>query len=174
MTDKLENILNSFNFAPFLMWNEHKDNYIKNFNIIKKMDINNNIINNDIDNNCIDLLKDEFYSVENINIIQNKIIMSIYYKSNETLRINKIKYETLIQVMNSIWLKYCQFLPYDLKNQIKNLNNKVIEYIVPLLLKESKFYFNYLKDSDRTNLPIIDRPIKIFNDRKQTLPSFYK
>ena len=52
--------------------------------------------------------------------------------------------------------------------------NKVIEYIVPLLLKESKFYFNYLKDSDRTNLPILDRPVMIFKDRKQTLPAFYK
>jgi hypothetical protein len=174
MTENLQNILNSFNFAPFLMWNEHKNNYFKNLNIINKMDINNNIIDNNISNNCSDLLKDNFFSVENMNIIQNKIIMSIFYKSNETLRINKIKNETLIQVMNSIWLKYCQFLPYDLKKQIINLNNKVIEFIVPLLLKESKFYFNYLKDSDRTNLPILDRPIKITNDRKQTLPAFYK
>jgi len=174
MTDKLENILNSFNFAPFLMWNEHKDNYIKDFNIIKKMDINNNNIDNNIDNNCSDLLKDNFFSVENINIIQNKIIMSIYYKSNETLRINKIKYETLIQVMNSIWLKYCQFLPYDLKNQIKNLNNKVIEYIVPLLLKESKFYFNYLRDSNVSRLELLPKPLAVYNNRKQQLPSYYK
>jgi hypothetical protein len=41
-------------------------------------------------------------------------------------------------------------------------------------LKESQFYFNYLRDSDRTNLPQLDRPIMINKDRKQQLPSFYK
>jgi hypothetical protein len=174
MANNLNNILNSFNFAPFLMWNDHENNYIKDFNIINKMNINSNTINNNKNSDCSEILKDNFFSIENINIIQNKIIMSIFYKSNETLRINKIKYESLIQIMNSIWLKYCQFLPFDFKKQIQNLNNKVIEYIVPLLLKESKFYFNYLKDSDRTNLPILERPIMIFKDRKQTLPAFYK
>ena len=66
--------------------------------------------------------------------------------------------------MNHIWTNLCRFLPYDLKEQINELDNDVAEYIAPLLLKESQFYFNYLRDSDRTNLPQLDRPIMINKD----------
>ena len=107
-------------------------------------------------------------------IIQNMLIRDVFYKSNETLRINKIKSETLIQVMNHMWTNFCRFLPYDLKEQIRDLDKKVVEYLLPLLLKESQFYFNYLRDSDRTNLPLLERPMIVTKDRKQQLPSFYK
>ena len=62
----------------------------------------------------------------------------------------------------------------DLKGQIEDLDDKVVEYLVPILLKEAKFYFNYLRDSDRTNLPLFERPVMITNGRKQQLPSYYK
>jgi hypothetical protein len=177
--NKESNMLNVVSFAPFLMWNNHDNNYFKNVGKINNMAINENNIyetpkscNND--DNYADLMKEAFFSLENMDIIQNRIIISVYLKSNKTLRVNKIKNETLIQVMNHIWTNFCRFLPYDLKEQIDELDNKVTEYIAPLLLKESQFYFNYLRDSDRTNLPQLDRPIMINKDRKQQLPSFYK
>jgi hypothetical protein len=177
--NKESNVLNVVSFAPFLMWNNHDNNYFQNVGKINNMAINENNIyetpkscNND--DNYVDLMKEAFFSLENMDIIQNRIIISVYLKSNKTLRVNKIKNETLIQVMNSIWTNFCRFLPYDLKEQIDELDNRVVEYIVPLLLKESQFYFNYLRDSDRTNLPQLDRPIMINKDRKQQLPSFYK
>jgi len=43
-----------------------------------------------------------------------------------------------------------------------------------LLLKESEFYFNYLRDSNRTELPQLERPIMIVKGRKQQLSSFYR
>jgi hypothetical protein len=177
--NKESNVLNVVSFAPFLMWNNHDNNYFQNVGKINNMAINENNIyetpkscNND--DNYVDLMKEAFFSLENMDIIQNRIIISVYLKSNKTLRVNKIKNETLLQVMNSIWTNFCRFLPYDLKEQIDELDNRVVEYIVPLLLKESQFYFNYLRDSDRTNLPQLDRPIMINKDRKQQLPSFYK
>jgi hypothetical protein len=177
--NKESNVLNVVSFAPFLMWNNHDNNYFQNVGKINNMAINENNIyetpkscNND--DNYADLMKEAFFSLENMDIIQNRIIISVYLKSDKTLRVNKIKNETLLQVMNSIWTNFCRFLPYDLKEQIDELDNKVVEYIVPLLLKESQFYFNYLRDSDRTNLPQLDRPIMINKDRKQQLPSFYK
>jgi hypothetical protein len=177
--NKESNVLNVVSFAPFLMWNNHDNNYFQNVGKINNMAINENNIyetpkscNND--DNYVDLMKEAFFSLENMDIIQNRIIISVYLKSDKTLRVNKIKNETLLQVMNSIWTNFCRFLPYDLKEQIDELDNRVVEYIVPLLLKESQFYFNYLRDSDRTNLPQLDRPIMINKDRKQQLPSFYK
>ena len=173
------NIMDVVSFAPFLMWNEHDSKYFENVGINNKIAINDNNIydtsksctDND---NYTDLMTEAFFSVENMDIIQNMLIKNVFYKSNETLRINKIKQETLIQVMNSIWTNHCRFLPYNYKEQIRELNHKVSDYIVPLLLNEYKFYQNYLRDSNRTELPQLDRPIMIVKERKQQLPSFYK
>jgi len=171
-------ILDVVSFAPFLMWNEHNSKYFENIGTINKVALKDNNIYDTTkmhnDDSYADLMKDTFFSLENMDIIQNHIIKTVFYKSNQKLRINKIKTETLIQVMNNIWIKFCRFLPYDLKKQIEDLDIKVSEYLVPLLLKESEFYFNYLRDSDRSKLPPLDRPIMIVKNRKQDLPSFYK
>ena len=175
LTTSIDDIVS---FAPFLMWNEHNSKYFENIRSINSLAINNNIYdiektcNND--NNYADLMREAFFSSENIDIIQNLIIKNVYYQSNETLRVNKIKFETLIQVMNHMWTNFCRFLPYNLKEQIRDLDKKVSEYIVPLLLKESQFYFNYLRDSNPTKLQQLERPIMITKGRKQQLPSYYK
>ena len=172
---KSTDILDVISFAPFLMWNDNSD--IKIFEK-QTSSINNNHIydtNNTCDNdNYAELMKSAYFSSENMDIIQNMIIKNVFYNSKETLRINKIKSESLTQIMNHIWTNFCRFLPYDLQKQIKDLNQKVINHIVPLLLKESIFYSNYLRDSNRTKLPQLERPLMISKGRKQQLPSFYK
>ena len=176
---KDNNMLDVVSFAPFLMWNEHDSKYFENVGTINKLAMNDNKVY-DIQKTCndndnyVDLMKEAYFSLENMDIIQNMIIKEVFLRSNETLRINKIKSETLIQVMNNIWTNFCRFLPYDYKEQIRELDKKVMEYLVPLLLKESEFYKNYLRDSDRTNLPQLERPIMITKGRKQQMPSFYK
>jgi hypothetical protein len=176
---KENNILDTVSFAPFLMWNEHDSKYFENVGVINKTAINDNNIYDTSksctdNNNYSDLMTEAFFSVENMDIIQNMIIKDVFIKSKETLKINKMKQETLIQVMNNIWTKHCRFLPYDLKEQIRTINRKVAEYLVPLLINESKFYSNYLRDSNRTQLQQLPRPIMIVKERKQQLPSFYK
>ena len=166
-------------FAPFLMWNEHNGKYFESLGAINSLAINDNNVyatkqSCTDDDNYADLMKEAFFSLENMDIIQNRIIKTVFYKSNQTLRINKIKSETLIQIMNHMWTNFCRFLPYDLTEQIDDLDQKVVDYAVPLLLKESEFYFNYLRDSDRSNLPILERPLMISKGRKQQLPSYYK
>lgn len=174
-----KNMVNDVSFAPFLMWNDHNTKYFEGLQAINSMAINDNNtydvnqFNND-DNNYSDLMKEAYYSLENMDIIQNMIIKEVYYKSGEKLRINKIKSETLIQCMNHMWTNYCRFLPYNYKEQIRSLNHQVANYLVPLLLKESVFYFNYLRDANRSNLTPLERPIMIVKDRKQQLPSFYR
>jgi len=172
------NIMDVVSFAPFLMWNEHDSKYFENVGINNKIAMNDNTIYDTSksctdSNNYTDLMTEAFFSVENMDIIQNMLIKNVFYKSNESLRINKIKQETLIQVMNSIWTNHCRFLPYNHKEQIRELDNKVSDYLVPLLLNEEKFYLNYLRDSNRTNLPQLERPIMIVKERKQQLPSYY-
>ena len=164
----MTNILDIFNFAPFLMWNDHNNKYTDKIVLSNKMDINNNIIknNDDITNDNINIMKEVFFMKDNIDIIQYRIIMSIYCKSNKKLRIKEIKNEILVQIMNYIWSTCCKFLPYNFKEQINDLDNKVVNYCVPLLLKEAEFYFNYLRDIDRNNRQLLDRPIMVYNNKK--------
>lgn len=179
LESKKTDVLDVVSFAPFLMWNEHESKYFENVGAINSLAINDNNIydvqqtcNND--DNYADLMRESFFSAENMDIIQNMIIKTVFFQSEKKLRINKIKSETLTQVMNHIWINFCRFLPYDLKEQIRDLDRKVTQYLVPMLLKEANFYFNYLRDSDRTNLPQLERPIMINRERKQQLPSFYR
>ncbi|MDD4352752.1 MAG: hypothetical protein PHU71_07320 [Candidatus Gracilibacteria bacterium] len=179
LESKKTDILDVVSFAPFLMWNEHESKYFENVGAINSLAINDNNVYdiqqtcND-DNNYAELMKEAFFSAENMDIIQNMIIKTVFYQSGKKLRINKIKSETLFQVMNHMWTNFCRFLPYDLKEQIRELDRKVTQYLVPKLLNEAEFYFNYLRDSDRTNLPQLARPIMISRGRKQQLPSFYR
>jgi hypothetical protein len=173
-------VLDVVSFAPFLMWNVHDTKYFEEVGGINNIAINDNHVydtsqscTNDT-NNYAELMQEAFFSVENMDIIQNTLIKTVFYRSGEKLRINKIKQETLIQCMNHIWTNFCRFLPFNLKEQVEELDDKVVEYLAPLLLKESQFYFNYLRDSDRTNLPTLERPVMIAKGRKQQLPSFYK
>jgi hypothetical protein len=172
--------LDTVSFAPFLMWNVHDSKYFENVGNINSMAVNDNTIYDtskscNLDtNNYAEMMQEAFFSAENMDIIQNTLIKTVFYRSGETVRINKIKQETLIQCMNHIWTNFCRFLPYDLKQQIEDLDDKVVEYLAPLLLKEYTFYKNYLRDSDRTNLPQLERPIMVTKGRKQQLPSYYK
>ena len=152
----------NFQIAPFLLWNDHNKKYFEYMNKYNTIDNENNI----------ELMKDAFFSFENMDIIQNKIIKKLYLDSNETIKINKIKDESLIQVMNHIWLNKCKMLPYKLKEQIIELNYHTIEYIVPLLRKEYTFYMNYLRDIKISKNKLIDRPI--FVNKKKDLPSYIK
>jgi hypothetical protein len=167
LDSKKSNIIDVVSFAPFLMWNEHDDKY---FQTAGKINTNNYPTTD----NYAELMKEAFFSSENMDIIQNRIIYTVFEKSDQTLRINKIKNETLIQIMNQMWSTHCRFLPYNLREQIEDLDQKIIDYAVPLLLQESQFYLNYLRDADRTNLPPLERPIMINKNRKQQLPSYYK
>lgn len=172
-------ILDVVSFAPFLMWNEHDSKYNENIGAINTIAISDNTAY-DVKQSCsnpdsyADLMKEAFFSLDNMDIIQNMIIKNVWNQSGQTLRINKIKHETLIQIMNHMWINFCRFLPYDLKEQIRDLDHKVTDYAVPLLLKESKFYFNYLRDSNVNKLDTLSQPIMVTNNRKQQLPSFYK
>jgi len=169
--------LDTVSFAPFLMWNVHENKYFENVGLINDLAINDNNLYDTKDkhnsSNYAEMMRELFFSAENIDIIQNGLIKNVFFTSDETLRINKIKEETLIQYMNYVWTNFCRYLPYDFKNQINELDDKVIEQLTPLLLQEYQFYTNYLRDADRSNLPLLERAVMISKNRKQQLNSYY-
>jgi len=105
------------------------------------LNTNHSNSNND---NYAQLLTEAFYSIENMEILHTLIIKDVFLKSNEEVKINKIKDTTLKQIMDIIWTNQCKFLPYNLKEQIEELDDAVVNYCVTELLKQAEFYFKYL------------------------------
>jgi len=169
-------------FAPFLMWNNHENKYFENMGDINKIAINSNNLKQNIcnENNITseslndnedynDLLRNTFFCEDNIEYIQKMIIIRVYEDSNKQYRIRPQKNHNIIQIMNGIYETYCRHLPYNIKEQINELNIKVIEYSSKILLEETKVYYNYLRDIEPNKLNLLDRPE--YNSSKRSLPS---
>jgi len=185
-------------FAPFLIWNNHKEDYFNKIGNINTMSINNNNIIKDKCNKNIDLnknmnrydpydiniynnddnvlqdseilLRNVYYSQDNIIYIQKRIIIKVYEDSDKQYRLKPQKQEIIIQVMNGIYETYCRHLPYNIKEQISELNEKVIEYCSKLLLEETRVYYNYLRDIEPNKLNLLERPE--YNSSRKVLPSY--
>jgi hypothetical protein len=73
--------------------------------------------------------------------------------------------------MNSIWLAYCKYLPYNFDKQIEELDFKLIDYAIDKLYQEAIFYQNYLRDSDIQNNIHLPTPENSRNRRSNNLSS---
>lgn len=151
--------------APFLFWNDHKQNYFQRFTNEKQCEERNC---QDADN--AELVKEAFFLRENIEIIQNSIIRTIAKKHK--VIISRQKEEDLIILMNGIYHDYARHLPYNLKEQVQELNDRVVNFIVPWLVNEITAYQNYLIDSN-TPLRPPELPMNVAKNRKESLPSVY-
>lgn len=104
-----------------------------------------------------DLTK-SFFSKENINNIQKKIIQGVLEMSNSQMKIEPQKEENVLIVMKQIFSDHAHFLDSNhLSQQISFLNQKVCEYCIPNIYNNYLSYAKYYHDSQ--NLPIpLERP----------------
>lgn len=92
-----------------------------------------------------------FFSKKNIQIIQNGIRAKIYEKTKMTIAEQDTT--QILLVMRYMYFHYGKNLPYNFKEQISDLNMRVYEYLIPLILSEMKQYFTYIQDSFTTLRP---------------------
>jgi hypothetical protein len=71
-------------------------------------------------------LEDLFFSDENIDIINKQLILSVWKKSNKQYKINFQEKNKLIVVMRYIFIEYAKHLPYNITQQINELNCIVV------------------------------------------------
>ena len=71
-----------------------------------------------------------FFSKENIGLLQNAIKRGVYELSKQQYIIGDQNCDELKIIMRSIYFQESRNLPSDITNQIKGLNQKVIEYSV--------------------------------------------
>jgi hypothetical protein len=116
------------------------------------------------------LLAKIFFHPKNVDLIQKQIIIQVFRRSNGEYMIEKQDETTLQIVMRSIFLQHAKHLPNHIKEQITELDNMVVDAVVPDILSEIKAHFTYLKTvfSPRE---IMDHPVNVSNAGKKTLPS---
>jgi hypothetical protein len=102
-------------------------------------------------------LSGAFFSKENMKILQNGIRAGVYQKSGETQVIGEQDYDTLKIIMRSIFLENAKNAPTDIRGQIQELNQIVMNYCIDQIMIELKGYMIYLKDITSMHVPI-DHP----------------
>ena len=110
-----------------------------------------NTVNRLYSGNC---LSEMYFSKENIDIIQQGIINSVYNKSNGSYTISRQSDNELIIIMRSIYFQYGKNLNFNINEQIKELNTLVINWSVDEIISNIKQYLDYRKNVSTLPVPL--------------------
>ena len=112
-----------------------------------------------------------YFSEENINRLQEMIKYEVYErtKGKYLLQVNQNETDLLI-VMRDVYLTDAVHSPYKIIHQVKVLNKKTIEKIVPDMISMIKQDEEYVKQLDRPIIPI-PLPVNVNRKGRLQLPS---
>ena len=184
--DKYKN--NDFTFEGNLIFNYHDDNNnsnnsnIKNYNKYTDIDNNNVERNNWATENSIQksLLKsvytptplgELFFSPDNIKRVQNKIKKNIFIETKGKYKLQVDQNDSdLLVVMRAVYIQDSYNSPYRIVHQVKELNQKVINRILPDMISNIKQNEEYLNVIDKPIDPI-PLPVNVSRAGRLSLPS---
>ena len=135
--------------------------------LLIKTNRNHNMKSN-LKNVTSNLLNETFFSIANINIIQNCIRHTVWINSNKQFIISPQSETQLEIIMRSIYLQYSKNIPYNIKEQIEELNNLVIDASVPSIMSNIKQYIGYKKDLI-SGPTFMERPKNVSSSGSKTL-----
>jgi hypothetical protein len=117
-------------------------------------------------------LSKAYFSVQNQQIIQNGIRAGVYKLSNEKYVISEQSDSELKIAMRTIYLNHCENRTGNIKEQIQELNQYVLDYCVPRVYGEAKGYLQYLKDASTLVVPMA-HPIHTSTDKTLELKPWF-
>lgn len=145
--------------TPFLFLQEHR----KNYNNMATTALKGIQINSE--------LSKLFFSDKNIKRIQHMIRKEIYRRTNGEFRLDiDQELRDLFIAMRAVYMEHARFLPNQIVRQVKRLNLKVIDEVVPGMITEIKQEYGYLKEINKP-LTMIPLPLNANNAGRRTLPS---
>ena len=118
------------------------------------------------------MLSTAFFSSDNIRIIQNAIKKGVYSASNGNFVISDQDEDTLKIIMRSIFLQNSKNSDNNIKNQIIELNDKVVRYAVPQIYGEAEGYIRYKHDVSTLATPI-ERPLSTYHNNELEFKKFF-
>lgn len=125
----------------------------------------------DVNPETEDELSKMFYAQENMRRIQKKIRQTVFERTKGQFRLDVDQDDQdLLVTMRAVFLEHARFLPFRIVHQVKDLNKRVVEYIVPEMITEIKQYYGYIKEISEPLKPI-PRPVNVNNAGRKTLPA---
>ncbi|NBX51984.1 hypothetical protein EBT25_19115 [bacterium] len=99
-------------------------------------------------------LNEIFFSQRNIDLLQDAIRYAVYQKSCGKYVIDRQSENELKVIMRATYLEYGNYTSYNVLDQVKALNARVIDYCVGRILPEIGMYDYYKKDISRLPDPM--------------------
>lgn len=118
-------------------------------------------------------LSNAFFSQKNIQIIQNGIRAGVYKQSNGQYTIGQQDCDSLKIVMRSVFLQYSANLQTNIKSQINELNQLVLNYCIQQVYSEAQGYMKYLFDASTLVVPIAHPIYSKTNDKELVLKPWF-
>ena len=118
------------------------------------------------------LLSTTFFSLENIQIIQNGIRSGVYEMTNKQHIIDEQDYDTIKTIMRSIFMQYSLNQEKNIREQVSALNKLVLDYSVPKVYNELLSYFKFRRDISTLATPI-QHPTLLSVDKTTELKNFF-
>lgn len=116
-------------------------------------------------------LQKQFFADKNINYLQKKIKKNVNKKSKSKYTISEQDLKILKIIMKSIYLQYGKNLEKDICNQVKALNELVVNYSVRNIMSNVELYLTYKKRVSFNPMPL-GRPKYISNAGTKTNENF--
>jgi hypothetical protein len=106
-------------------------------------------------------LSNLFFSKENMQILQNGIRAGVYKMSGEKkIVVPPQNVDALKIIMRSTYLQYAEHYPDRITEQIKRLNDIVLDYSVKFVHGEAVAYLKYMQDQSSLVMPFdIPQPV---------------
>ena len=147
---------------PIAYFNDNKQANKLRYEIIKNQVRINECEQGDLENT--------FFSDENIVLINKQLILTVFKKTKGQYKISNQTTESLTIVMRYVFLEHAKHLPYNILEQIRELNFRVVTEIVPIIITQITQRTEYLKtiSEPRGVLPL---PINAHGGPRQNLPS---
>lgn len=145
--------------TPFLFLQEHRKNY-KNMAPTALKGIQ-----------CQSELSKLYFSDENIRRIQRMIRKDVYLRTNGQFKMDVDQEQRDVFIaMRAVYMEQARFLPNQIVRQIKRLNMKVVDEILPGIMTNVRQEYGYLKEINKPLTPI-PLPQNVNNAGRQQLPS---
>ena len=115
-------------------------------------------------------LSETFFSELNMKRLQDMLRFAVYKASGNKYVIGKQNTTDLIIIMRAMYLQYAKHLPTQLKEQVYELNNYVVDFSLHKILSEVKQYLYYVKDIQQLPIPL-DHPKNLSSAGTRSLRS---
>lgn len=120
------------------------------------------------------VLSKNYFSKENIQIVQNGIRAGVFNKSNGQYVVGPQDCESLKVIMRSVFLQHSTNNPGNIAQQIADLNQIVLDYCIFHVFSEAQGYMKYLTDVSTLAVPLNLPTMASQNDKRNyRMPSWF-